>query len=154
MRRISSFDEMPYDEAMLDVIRKEGERFAPGPQRDAYRILMQTLQMDLNRGGVIRRSVIEPILRELEELLEGGPTSSEENILRENISLYSSWNDELKIAQSNLRELERIFRDHDKISLVAIMRTTASRVEEARRIVTDWLLANSQALNRLVEERR
>lgn len=71
MPRISSFDEMPYDDCLLDIIRNEGEMLKAGPKRDAYRTLQTFILMDLHKGGIVRRDVIVPILKELELLLAG-----------------------------------------------------------------------------------
>ncbi len=71
--RISSFDEMPYDDCLLEVIRTEGDRLEGSPKRDAYRVLQTLVLMDQHRGGVIRRVVIEPVLKELERLLVDAP---------------------------------------------------------------------------------
>ena len=47
--RISSFDEMPYDDCLLEIIRTEGDRLEGGPKRDAYRVLQTLVLMDQHR---------------------------------------------------------------------------------------------------------
>jgi hypothetical protein len=68
MLRISSFDEMPYDDALLGELRSISDQLEPGPRRDAFRVMMTFITMDLHRGGVVRRPVIEAVLKELERL--------------------------------------------------------------------------------------
>jgi hypothetical protein len=71
--RLSAFHEMPYDDSILNAMRLEEKRLPGGPERDAYRILMQTIQMDLNRGGVLMGGdIVGPILKEMERIIASG----------------------------------------------------------------------------------
>lgn len=84
--RISSFDEMPYDEALLDELKSISDVLEAGPRRDAFRVMMTFITMDLHRGGVVRRPVIEAVLKELERL-----TSDEAGLPKPNLMTLTGY---------------------------------------------------------------
>jgi len=81
MPRISSFDEMPYDDALLNELRSIDNLLEPGPRRDAFRVMMTFIMMDLHRGGIVRRPIIEAVLKELEHLTSDEPGLPEPQLM-------------------------------------------------------------------------
>lgn len=154
-KRISAFSEMPYDETLLDAIRIEGENMDPSPMRDAYRILGQTIQMDFNRGGVLRGTVLTTIYKELERLLDSGHSDQMrkagdlKEILQELITRYKAWVGSLENEIAVLRSIEQVLKRHGIIAASVVIRRSWKELIEAQKLLQNKIDCDQSRLDLL-----
>jgi len=155
MVRTIAFYEMPYDEVLLDAIRIEGENMDPSPMRDAYRILGQTIYMDMNRGHVLGQAVVEPILQELEDLLDSGHSDRMrkagdlKEILQKQINLRTKWIASLENEIESLKSLDRTVGEHGIISASAVIRQAWTKLIEAQKLLQNKIDCDQSQLDLL-----
>ena len=154
MVRTIAFYEMPYDEVLLDAIRIEGENMDPSPMRDAYRILGQTIYMDMNRGHVLGQAVVEPILQELEDLLDSGhgrkkDTGELKAILQEQIKRWKAWIDSLENEIETLRSIEQVISRLSIIATSVAIRQAWMKLIEAQKLLQNKIDCDQSRLDLL-----
>lgn len=152
MVRISSFDEMPYDEVLLDAMRIEDQKIDPSPMRDAYRIIQQAIQMDLHRGGVLRSVVVKALLKEAESLLlDSGHAPDEVQLLVARISHFKEIEEVISGLVEVIQKLQVTFLEEDKLAMKAAAGGAWRKLGELRSLVRSWIGHLETALSIRIE---
>jgi len=165
-RNVPLFLRYPYDENLLKLMRERLKKIDPGPQRMAFLILMQTVQMDLHSGGVLRQFVLEPILTEMSDL-----AVSEEELKREHEAFEAArkearesvsalmlvWKkidyrhamiDKIDSVMHKIAEMERLNEELKLMSIKGLLKAVTARLDE----ITDLVLKDIDALNDELQE--